>query len=84
MRNAELQGRLGFRQQLFEVLGRMPRYEVVVDVDLGFGEQTLGLADFIRGPAVEALGQFAGSHRGVETEPLPQFPAGVLVSFIQG
>ena len=62
----------------------MTGHEVVVDVDLGFGEQALGLADFIRGPAVEALGQFAGSHRGVETEPLPQFPAGALASFIQG
>ena len=62
----------------------MTRHEVVVEVDLGFGEQTLGLADFIRGPAVEALGQFAGTHGGVESKPLPQLPAGVLASFVQG
>ena len=51
MRDAELQGRLGLCQQLFEVLGGVTGHEVVVDVDFGFGEQALGLADFIRGPA---------------------------------
>jgi len=81
--DAELERGLGLPEQPLEVLLRAAGSEVVVDVDLGGGQELPGLLDVRLRAAFEPPGELAGAHRRVEAEAFPQVPPRLLLPLVQ-